>query len=466
MTAGSSKTTGISGSVLEKILKSKKREVAAFSKVNIPPRVRRDPVSLKKALKKPGPGFILECKRASPSLGDIRPDADLEDLVRVYAPFADAISVLTDKTFFKGSLQDLESLGKLTSLPLLAKDFFIDEIQIKRAYSAGADAILLMLSVLDDAAYLRLAKAARNLGLEILTEIHTAKEMVRANALGAKIIGINNRDLKTLKVDIETTRKLAPLARKGVVLVSESGFSKRQQIMSLAKKVHGFLIGSSLMAVDRPDLKLRQMVFGEIKICGLTRPEDAKHSYQSGATFGGLNFVEGTPRAIEPGDAKKVMADTPLKWVGVFRNSEPNYIAAVASVLDLDAVQLHGVETEQFRTKLRKILLGKAELWQAVEGTKYVPEVAPDVCDRLILDSKRHRIFGGTGFAFGWGPLKKLKKKAHLGLAGGLVPGNMSRALKTGIPLLDVCSGVEESHGKKSPEKITALFQAIRKFAG
>lgn len=466
MTAAFQKTNGISGSVLEKIIKVKKREVATFSGVKIPRRNRRDPVSLRKALKQPGPGFILECKRASPSLGEIRPDADLEELAKVYAPFANAISVLTDKTYFKGSLEDLESMGKLTSLPLLAKDFFIDEIQIKRAYSAGADAILLMLSVLDDAAYSRLSRAAQKLGLEILTEIHTEQEMARANALGAKIIGINNRDLNTLEVDVETTGKLAPLARKGAVLVSESGFSERQQILSLAKKVHGFLIGSSLMAADRPDLKLRQMVFGEVKICGLTRPEDARDSYKRGATFGGLNFVEGTPRAIEPGDAKKVMADTPLKWVGIFRNSEPNYIAAVASVLDLDAVQLHGVETEQFRTKLRKILPGKAELWQAVEGTKYVPEVAPDVCDRLILDSKRHRIFGGTGFAFGWGPLKKLKKKAHLGLAGGLVPGNMSRALKTGIPLLDICSGVEESHRIKSPGKITALFQAIRKFEG
>ena len=390
----------------------------------------------------------------------------MEELVKVYTPFANAISVLTDKTFFKGSFKDLEDLGKLTSLPLLAKDFFLDEFQIKRAYAAGADAVLLMLSVLSDVEYRRLEKAAAELGLEVLTEVHDEEEMARANALGARIIGINNRDLKTLEVDLETTQKLAPLARRGAALVSESGFKERSEILRFAKKIHGFLIGSSLMAASRPDLNLRQMAFGEVKICGLTRPEDASHSYNSGATFGGLNFVEGTPRAIEPGEAKKVMGDTPLKWVGVFRNSEPNYIAAVASVLDLDAVQLHGVETEQFRTKLRKILLEKAEIWQAVEGMKYVPEMAPDVCDRLILDSKRHRVFGGTGFAFGWGPLKKLKKKAHLGLAGGLVPGNMSRALKTGIPLLDVCSGVEESRGKKSAEKITALFQAIRKFEG
>lgn len=466
MTNATSKSTGLSGTVLDKIIKRKKREVASLSRIKLQPRVRRDPVSFRTTLKQPGPGFILECKRASPSLGDIKPDADLESLAKVYAPFANAISVLTDETFFKGSFADLETLGKLTTLPLLAKDFFIHEMQIKRAYSIGADAILLMLSVLGDSEYKRLARVATDLGMEILTEVHDEQEMARANALGAKIIGINNRNLKTLEVDLNTTEKLAPLARKGAVLVSESGFSERSEILRFSKKVHGFLIGSSLMGATRPDLKLRQMIFGEVKICGLTRPEDASHSYKSGATFGGLNFVEGTPRAIEPGDAKNVMGDTPLKWVGVFRNSEANFIAAVASVLDLDAVQLHGMETEAFRTRLRKILPGKAELWQAVEGIKYIPEVAPDVCDRLILDSKRHRVFGGTGFAFGWGPLKKLKKKSHLGLAGGLVPGNVSRALKTGIPLLDVCSGVEESHGIKSPEKITTLFQAIRKFSG
>lgn len=453
-------------SVLEKIITNKKREIASFAHEEIPRRRRRGPVSLAKSLSAPGPGYILECKRASPSLGDIHPDADLEELAGVYAPFANAISVLTDETFFKGSLEDLETLGKLTTLPLLAKDFFIDEIQIKRAFAAGADAILLMLSVLDDVDCRRLAKVAEGLGLEVLTEVHDEKEMARANALGARFIGINNRDLKTLKVDIETTQELAPLAKKGAILVSESGFSERSEILRFSKKVHGFLIGSSLMAAPRPDLKLRQLIFGEVKICGLSRPEDARHSYESGATFGGLNFVEGTPRAIEPGDAKNVMADTPLKWVGVFRNSTPNYIAAVASVLDLDAIQLHGVENEQFRIKLRKILLEKAEIWQAVEGTKYIPEEAPDTCDRLILDTKKHRIFGGTGFVFGWGGLKKLKKKSHLGLAGGLVPGNIARAIKTGIPLLDVCSGVEDRPGKKSPEKITNLFQAIRKFEG
>ncbi|MCH8081759.1 MAG: bifunctional indole-3-glycerol-phosphate synthase TrpC/phosphoribosylanthranilate isomerase TrpF [Proteobacteria bacterium] len=454
--------------VLDLIVANRTREIARERQQNQMPLKnkvkRRKPLSLIKALKKPGARFIFECKKASPTHGPLAPGLDITSLAETYARFADAVSVLTEKKFFGGSLEDLSLFRSKLNVPILAKDFFIDEVQVLDAHRAGADAILLMLSILDDKTYLHLRNYAKGLGLEILTEVHTAAEMERANSLGAELIGINNRDLKTLKISFETTRKLAPLARPGALLVSESGIATRQDVIALGKHVGAFLIGSALMRSNARDLLVRRLVFGEVKICGITRKSDAHDAYQCGATYGGLNFVAGTPRAIPPSRARKIKAGIPLGWIGVFRGRAPEYAADIAAQLDLSGVQLHGRETPAYRARLRSLLPEGCEIWQALalDGGP-APRTLPHA-DRLLFDTRTASQFGGTGRAFDWAHLNQTKMPSGYGLAGGIHAGNVLAALAAGAPLIDICSGVETAPGIKSLKKMKDLFRTIRKF--
>lgn len=198
------------------------------------------------------PALILECKSASPSLGTIRSDYDPAALAASYAPHAAAISVLTEPDRFNGSFEDLRAVRAAVDLPILAKDFIVDPLQVLIARHLGADAILLMLSIVPDEAYIELAGLAAALGMDVLTEVSTPEEMHRAARLEARIIGINNRDLRTLDTDIARTEAFAPLAPSGAVLVAESGVSAPADVARLAGLVDALLIGSSLCAAADP----------------------------------------------------------------------------------------------------------------------------------------------------------------------------------------------------------------------
>lgn len=457
-------------SVLERIVAHKRSEIAALKKRFSVRRLARDlprsKRSLAEALARPGPRFILECKKASPAHGAFEGVPDIAGMAKAYAPFADGVSVLTDKRFFSGGFDDIEAIRDRLSQPILCKDFILDEVQIALARKAGADAVLLMLSVLDDASYARLAGFAATLGMDILTEVHTAQEMARAARLGANLIGINNRNLATLAVSLNVTEALAPLAPKGGLLVSESGIETRSDIRRLAPLVDAFLIGSALMRAPDLGRKVRQLVFGEVKICGLTSRRDAEGAYEAGAVFGGLVFVPGTPRAVDVEKAKTITQGAPLKWVGVFRDEPPQHIAKLVRRLDLAAVQLHGNETGGARRELRQLLTRACEIWQAAPVIRTVrPEPAP-FANRVLLDTSCNGQFGGTGRPFDWRGLERLARKEKFGLAGGITPGNVARAVATGIPLIDVGSGVEERPGIKSASKLKVLFSAIRAAGG
>jgi len=209
--------------VLALIAVSKRKELAqrydGISLDALRSRARPTGQSLAAALAKNGARFILEIKKASPSAGDIRPDADPAALARGYAGVADAISVLCDREYFGGSLDDLAAARSNFEGPILAKDFFFDLRQVAEARIAGADAILVMLSLLDDLAAKAMIAEARRFGMDALVEVHDEAEMRRALALRAPLIGINNRDLRDLKVDLATTERLAQLAT-GCTLVS------------------------------------------------------------------------------------------------------------------------------------------------------------------------------------------------------------------------------------------------------
>ena len=207
----------------------------------------------------PQPALIMECKAASPSRGTIRSDYDPAALAAQYAPYAAAVSVLTEPDRFNGSFDDLAAVREVVDVPVLCKDFIVDEVQVLAARSLGADAVLLMLSVVPDDVYRELADLAHSLGMEVLTEVSTPQEMHRASVLGAEVIGINNRNLRTLETDLARTEELAPLAPAGVVLVGESGIGASQDVRRLSGLVDALLVGSSLSGAPDPAEAAREL---------------------------------------------------------------------------------------------------------------------------------------------------------------------------------------------------------------
>jgi indole-3-glycerol phosphate synthase len=207
------------------------------------------PRGFRAALARPGLSVIAEHKRRSPSAGAIREDLSLEEVVGAYQRGgAAALSVLTEETRFGGSLSDLRAARLVSSLPILRKDFVVEDYQLYEAAAGGADAVLLIVAALSDAELARLRGLARELGLDALVEVHDAAELERAAALGADLVGINNRDLTTLEVDRRRTFALLAGVPDGAVVVAESGFSTRAELDELAGAgVDAVLIGEALM---------------------------------------------------------------------------------------------------------------------------------------------------------------------------------------------------------------------------
>ena len=206
--------------------------------------------------------IIAEIKRASPSLGDIRPDLAPADIARRYeAAGAAAISVLTEEDHFKGSLEDLREVRAATSLPLLRKDFIFDEWQLYEAAAARADALLLIVAALDDAMLARLRRIAEDeLGMDALVEVHTREELRRADVCGASVIGVNNRNLHTFAVSLDTSVELVEHAPPGALLVSESGLGTHADLRRLKSLGYrGFLVGETLMRAADPAAALRAL---------------------------------------------------------------------------------------------------------------------------------------------------------------------------------------------------------------
>ncbi|MCW8327400.1 bifunctional indole-3-glycerol-phosphate synthase TrpC/phosphoribosylanthranilate isomerase TrpF [Photobacterium sp. SDRW27] len=407
--------------------------------------------------------FILECKKASPSKGLIRDDFDLDYIAQVYNGHASAISVLTDEKYFQGSFDFLPLVRRQVSQPVLCKDFMVDTYQVYLARHYQADAILLMLSVLNDDEYRKLAGVAEELGLGILTEVSNEQELERAIALQAKVVGINNRNLRDLSIDLNRTKELAPRLPEGTIVISESGIYNNQQVRELSAYANGFLIGSSLMAEDNLELAVRRVLLGENKVCGLTHADDASAAYQSGAVYGGLIFVSSSPRKVDIEQARMVMSGAPLKYVGVFRNADPEAVAKAAKALSLSAVQLHGDESPEYVQGLKAHLPADCEIWKAHGVTNAMPEFSQWKVDKHLLDSMVGQQSGGTGKTFDWSLIRDTDKQ-NIMLAGGLNPENASDAAKIGCKGLDLNSGVEKEPGKKDRKKLNAAFAAIRKY--
>jgi indole-3-glycerol phosphate synthase/phosphoribosylanthranilate isomerase len=446
--------------VLGEIAARKKQDVAARlagADLGAAEPTRR---SLREALARPGARFIMEVKRASPSQGSLRAAADPAAIARAYAGAADAISVLTDTPYFGGSLDDLRAVRAVFSGPILAKDFIVDPRQVAEARLHGADAVLAILALLSDEEAQAVRAEAQRLGMDVLVEAHDEAEVRRAVALGAALIGINNRNLKTLEVDLEVTERLAGLVPADRLVVAESGIESRADVARLAAHADAFLVGSSLMRAPDPALAARALAFGRIKICGLTDPADAVAAAAQGASFLGMVMVPNTPRAVTVSQAEAIRDAVSAPLVGVFRDEKPATVADRARALGLHAVQLHGEEDAAYVRALRALLPEATEIWTVAAIGHEVPEPPPGA-DRTLFDSMVGGQSGGTGIAFDWSRLEG-RELGRAILAGGLNAGNAAAAAQLGTYALDVGSGVEAAPGRKDAARMHAFFEALR----
>ncbi|MGQ0590839.1 MAG: bifunctional indole-3-glycerol-phosphate synthase TrpC/phosphoribosylanthranilate isomerase TrpF [Sphingosinicella sp.] len=454
--------------VLAEIVARKREDVAArlggASLADLRGRAQPTRRSLKAALTQRGVRFVMEVKRKSPSEGTFRPGADPAAMARAYRGAADAVSVLTDTPFFGGSLADLAAVRAAYEGPILAKDFVVDPRQVPEARLHGADAALVMLSVLDDEDAAIVIREAELLAMDVLVEAHDEDEVRRAVALGAPVVGINNRNLRTLKIDLGVTERLAHLVPADRILVAESGIGERANVERLSPRADAFLVGSSLMRAAVPARAARRLAFGRVKVCALTGADDARRAAAAGASYVGIVLVPGTPRAVNL-EAAEAVAEAAREEgaavVGVFRNSKVVEVAHAARALALDAVQLHGREDGAYIGALRNLLPVGTEIWAAAPVGRDEPPHRP-CADRTLFDTEVDGQSGGTGIAFDWSRLEGREDVGRGVLAGGLGAHNASAAARVGAFALDVGSGVEAAPGRKDPDKLRAFFEALR----
>lgn len=432
------------------------------------------------ALAKPNAGFIFECKKASPSKGLIRENFDLDDIIAAYSPYASCISVLTDEKYFQGKFEYLQYVCDRVEQPVINKDFFVDEYQVYLARYYNADAILLMLSVLDDNQYTKLATLAAQYKMAVLTEVSNEQEMHRAIALKANIIGINNRNLRDLSTDLATTERLVPMlkdVKHEHVVISESGIYTHRDVKRLAPLCDGFLVGSALMAETDLDVAVKQLIYPLVKVCGITTVEAAQCVEKSPAAFAGLIFAPQSKRVVSLADANVISSTIQQSYVGVFVDQAVSEVADISNKLSLSAVQLHGNEGIGYIRELKQALSADTQIWKVMSidvntsTTEQLPAALRDAkdeiwqqVDKILLDCKVGENIGGTGQQFDWSLLAAVVNPNRIILAGGITPANAARASNLGFAMIDVNSGVEDAPGIKNFDKLETLFSSLRAY--
>jgi len=438
------------------------------------------------AISRPGQvNVIAEFKRRSPSRGVIREDLHPVSVAQAYEiAGAAALSVLTEEQFFGGSMEDLREARAATLLPTLSKDFVVDPYQIWDAWYAGADAVLLIVAALEDGELKQLLATAEEAGVEALVEVHAEPELRRALGAGARIVGVNNRDLTTMVVDLGTALSLAPLIPDDVVAVAESGISGPGEVRRLRDAGYdAVLVGEHLMSGADPGKTLESMIRESsaqrwagradragtrvfVKVCGITSVDDALVAARAGADAIGLVFWPGSPRRVDLETARRISGALPpfVLRVGVFVDAPREELARTAEEVGLDVLQLHGDEPPDALAGLPRRVVKAVRV-----GPGFVAEDAlryEGRADGVLLDTRLPDAGappGGTGASFDWSFAREVREKASfLMLAGGLTPQNVAKALSAVRPdAVDVSTGVESSPGRKDPAKVLAFLDAV-----
>ncbi|MCX7091065.1 MAG: bifunctional indole-3-glycerol phosphate synthase/phosphoribosylanthranilate isomerase [Legionellales bacterium] len=451
--------------------------------------------SFRQALQGPNLAVIAEIKRKSPSKGHLAPIADPIALAQTYiAAGAAALSILTDELFFNGSLADLSSVAQACvkqPTPILRKDFVIDTIQIAQAVTAGADAILAIVAVLGSETK-TILHAAKDMGVDVLVEVHTEAELMLALESGAEIIGVNNRDLTTFSIDVDRAFHLLQLIPKGIISVAESGIT----MPDLARDYHqaGFdavLIGEALVTADSPELFLRGCCASlaktsrackptvpadttardvgdkrpsKVKICGLRTVQLAEEAVAAGADLIGIVCHPASKRYVDLETAQAIAHATRAKGgipVAVFVDHNAQEMMTFCQATGIQMVQLHGANARREHPLLpahyQRIYVCP------VDDSGVVPE---DFAGLVSCDPARDYVLfdhvqAGSGKVFAWDKVL-YTGSLPMGIAGGIRMYNVGEVIKKFHPaLIDVSSGVEGVSGEKDGDLIRAFILKI-----
>ena len=478
--------------ILDKIIEATKIRVAQEKQVESPETVKAAALALpsdtgfpfEAALRQQDFNFICEVKKASPSKGIIAEHFPYLDIAKEYeVAGAAAISVLTEPDFFKGDKKYLQEIASTVKIPVLRKDFIIDEYQIYQAKVWGASVILLICACLDVPTLTKFRELADSLGLSALVEAHDENEVQMAIDCGARIIGVNNRNLKDFTVDVQNSVRLRNLVQDDVIFVSESGLETPEDIQVLRDNNIGVaLMGETFMRSPNKVEKLAYLYGStyytpKVKMCGISKVETIPAVVEAKPDYMGLVFapskrqvtVDQAKTLVEElhrGYAQKYGSDTEhdkndtIKTVGVFVNETVDNLVTIANEANLDAVQLHGDEDETFIQSLKERT--NVEVWKAIQirtaadTEKWIDSSA----DMLLFDAYHKDERGGTGEVFDWSSLDAFERPFML--AGGIDSTNVARAIRTVRPYgIDISSGIE-TNGMKDDKKITAFTKIVK----
>ncbi|MBF1740433.1 MAG: bifunctional indole-3-glycerol-phosphate synthase TrpC/phosphoribosylanthranilate isomerase TrpF [Veillonella sp.] len=478
--------------ILDTIVEATKIRVAQEKQVESPEAVKAAALALpsdtgfpfEAALRQQDFNFICEVKKASPSKGIIAEHFPYLDIAKEYeVAGAAAISVLTEPDFFKGDKKYLQEIASTVKIPVLRKDFIIDEYQIYQAKVWGASAILLICACLDVPTLTKFRELADSLGLSSLVEAHDEQEVQMAIDCGARIIGVNNRNLKDFTVDVQNSVRLRNLVQDDVIFVSESGLETPEDIQVLRDNNIGVaLMGETFMRSPNKVEKLAYL-YGptyytpKVKMCGISKVETIPAIVDAKPDYMGLVFAPSKRQVtvdqakilveeLHRGYAKKYGSDTEhdkngtIKTVGVFVNETVENLVTIANEANLDAVQLHGDEDEAFIQSLKERT--NVEVWKAVQirSAADVEKWIDSSADMLLFDAYHKDERGGTGEVFDWSSLDAFERPFML--AGGIDSTNVARAIRTVRPYgIDISSGIE-TNGVKDDEKITAFTKIVK----
>ena len=471
--------------ILDKIIEATKIRVAQEKDVETPEAVKAAALALpsdtgfpfEAALRQQDFNFICEVKKASPSKGIIAEHFPYLDIAKEYeVAGAAAISVLTEPDFFKGDKKYLQEIANTVKIPVLRKDFIIDEYQIYQAKVWGASAILLICACLDVPTLTKFRELADSLGLSSLVEAHDEHEVQMAIDCGARIIGVNNRNLKDFTVDVQNSVRLRNLVQDDVIFVSESGLETPEDIQVLRDNNIGVaLMGETFMRSPNKVEKLAYL-YGptyytpKVKMCGISKVETIPAVVEAKPDYMGLVFAP-SKRQVTVEQAKILIEelhkqcinhyDTKVvKTVGVFVNETLDNLVRIADTANLDAVQLHGDEDEAFIQSLKERT--NVEIWKAVQirSAADVEKWIDSSADILLFDAYHKDERGGTGEVFDWSSLDAFERPFML--AGGIDSTNVARAIRTVRSYgIDISSGIE-TNGVKDDEKITAFTKIVK----
>ena len=481
--------------ILDKIIEATKIRVAQEKQVESPESVKAAALALpsetgfpfEAALRQQDFNFICEVKKASPSKGIIAEHFPYLEIAKEYeVAGAAAISVLTEPDFFKGDKKYLQEIASTVKIPVLRKDFIIDEYQIYQAKVWGASAILLICACLDVPTLTKFRGLADSLGLSSLVEAHDEHEVQMAIDCGACIIGVNNRNLKDFTVDVQNSVRLRNLVQDDVIFVSESGLETPEDIQVLRDNNIGVaLMGETFMRSPNKVEKLAYL-YGptyytpKVKMCGISKVETIPAVVEAKPDYMGLVFAP-SKRQVTVDQAKTLVEELhkqytkrynngaeqsnndEIKTVGIFVNETLDNLVTIATEVNLDAVQLHGDEDEAFIQSLKERT--NVEVWKAVQvrsaadAEKWIDSSA----DMLLFDAYHKDERGGTGEVFDWSSLDEFERPFML--AGGIDSTNVARAIRTVRPYgIDISSGIE-TDGVKDDEKIKAFTNIVRTIA-